>query len=144
MPETRITSRLWGYDSGGGTSLSKCPSVAVSSLKNFMASASIGGAWQTEWTDTISPGIYTIEIPDLPPVYYAVAYQPGEASLTFLEKDAKNELSEKAVDKFMDSFEALELAVQEETGVSEWWRWLVFTALGLLCLELYLGWRFSA
>ena len=77
--------------------------------------------------------------------YFAVAYEPGEENLASMEKDQHKPFTEsKLVNKFLGNFGELEAAVQEETGVSEWWRWLVFFGLLLLCLELYLGWRFSA
>ena len=44
---------------------------------------------------------------------------------------------------FTDSAEALRLQVADEVGVKEWWRRLLFLALGILCLELLLAWRFS-
>jgi hypothetical protein len=104
----------------------------------------LGGEWVAEWQQTQTTGVYTVQAEGVDPQYFAVAYQPGEEDLSPMDKDVEKTFSESVVSRFLTTFGELEAAVQEETGVSEWWRWLVFSALVLLCLELYLGWRFSA
>lgn len=105
----------------------------------------LGGEWVAEWQATATTGVYTVQAPDQDPSYFAVAYEAGEEDLTAMEEDQREPFTEsEMVNKFLNTFGELEAAVQEETGVAEWWRWLVFFALLLLCLELYLGWRFSA
>ena len=104
----------------------------------------LGGEWVAEWQQTQTTGVYTVQAPGVDPQYFAVAYQAGEEDLTPLEKDVEKTFTESIGSKFLTTYGELTSAVQEETGVSEWWRWLVFTALALLCLELYLAWRFSA
>jgi hypothetical protein len=104
----------------------------------------LGGEWVAEWQETQSTGVYTVQAPDRDPHYFAVAYQAGEEELAPLEEEQEEAFKNTVVAGFLDTFGELETAVQEETGVSEWWRWMVFIGLLLLCLELYLGWRFSS
>ena len=103
-----------------------------------------GAEWVAEWHNTLTTGVYTVKAPDREPVYYAVAYEAGEDDLTAMEADEQKIFKDTVVHRFLKTYPELEVSVQEETGVSEWWRWFVFGALALLCLELFLGWRFSA
>ena len=104
----------------------------------------LGGEWVAEWQNTITTGLYTVKAEGTEPAYYAVAFKPGEDLLTEMEDDIKEVMGEKVVHRFLNTPGELEVAIQEETGVSEWWRWFVFAAAALLCGELFLGLRFSA
>jgi hypothetical protein len=102
-----------------------------------------GGKWISEWLDTRLPGIYTVTVGDCDPTYYAVGLQRGEGNLTPLSDDARDQAGANVITAFTDSAEELRLRVTDEVGVKEWWRRLLFIALGVLCLELLLAWRFS-
>ena len=102
-----------------------------------------GGKWISEWLDTRLPGIYTVTVGDCDPTYYAVGLQRGEGNLEPLTDDARDLAGANVITAFTDSAEELRLRVADEVGVKEWWRRLLFIALGMLCLELLLAWRFS-
>ncbi len=104
----------------------------------------LGSEWVAEWQNTATSGLYTVSAEGLDPKYYAVAFQPGEEDLKELDEETRAPFNEQIVHKFLKTTAELDLAVQEETGVSEWWRWFVLIASALLCVELFLGWRFSA
>jgi hypothetical protein len=106
--------------------------------------ATVGGQWVATWRETLTTGVYAVEFPGRDPKYHAVAYQPGEENPARLENDHRERFQKSVVHRFVNSPAEYEAAVQQETGVSEGWRWCVFIALALLCLELFLGWRVSA
>gem|GEM_PF-977019 len=104
----------------------------------------VGGEWVAEYQNTATAGVYTVRMPGRDPKHYAVALQPGESDLEPLESDARERFSDEGlVTKYVDSQQELSQAIAKETGEREWWRWFVFFALAILCLELFLGWRFS-
>ncbi len=102
-----------------------------------------GGEWIAEWLDTRLPGIYTVTVGDCDPTYCAVGLQRGEGDLAPLDDDARDRAGANVITAFTDSAEELRLRVADEVGAKEWWRRLLFVALGMLCLELLLAWRFS-
>ena len=105
----------------------------------------VGGEWVAEWQHTTTAGVYTVRMPGEEDKFYAVALQPDEADLAALDNDARKRFADGGhVSKYVGDVEELERAIQEETGEREWWRWFVFLALGVLCTELFLGWRFSS
>jgi hypothetical protein len=102
-----------------------------------------GDRWVAEWLDTSMPGLYTVQLGDGAPTYYAVALQRGEGDLTSLQSEQRYRTGRSVVTAFTASEEALRLCITDEVGVREWWRRLIFVVLGALCLELLLAWRFS-
>lgn len=104
----------------------------------------VGGEWVAEYQNTSTPGVYTVKMPGREDKHYAVSLAPGESDLELLENDTRERLSKEGlVTKYVASSNDLSAAIQEETGEREWWRWFVFLALGILMVELFLGWRWS-
>lgn len=120
--------------------------VTPNGVAHDLEGAVLGGEWVAEWQQTQTTGVYTVKAPDTDPQFFAVAYQTGEEELAAMENEQEElfEGDNAIVSKFIATFGDLETSIQEETGVAEWWRWIIFIAMGLLCLELFLGWRFSA
>ena len=129
---------------GESNELEVCTVTTPDGGTNEVEGDVIGSEWVAEWQNTATSGLYTVTAEGLDPEYYAVAFKPGEEDLKELDEESRAPFSEAIVHKFLKTTAELAVAVQEETGVSEWWRWFVVIALGLLCGELFLGWRFSA
>ena len=105
-----------------------------------------GDLLTTEWDKAASPGIYRV----IPPGgstnecrYYSVRLAQGEGNLQQLSGREHSTLKKTVVEEFANDPMALDVAVSRETGVKEWWRTLIFIAITVLCVELYLGWRFG-
>ncbi len=100
------------------------------------------------YEDTFTPGIYKLVIDEKSSkfAYGVVVGDPRERNMETLSKDAKASLSsgwrcELDVPPERLASKLLELGTEGNPGLArrEFWRVLVFAALGMLCLELFLA-----
>jgi len=138
------TATSSSQDGEEGNAWEHCTVVTPDGAEVEVPGQFVGGEWVAEYQNTATAGVYTVRMPGRDPKHYAVALQPGESDLELLENDARERFSnEGLVTQYVASQQELTQAIAKETGEREWWRWFVFIALGILCLELFLGWRFS-
>lgn len=103
----------------------------------------IGDEWEAEWQNTVTAGVYRVDIPNRAPEHYSVSFAAGESALDPLETTERSEITETLGATFAGNMRDFQQSMADEGGIREWWRWIIFFAVVLLCLELFFGWRFS-
>jgi hypothetical protein len=91
------------------------------------------------------PGLYRVECENatMDPPLFAAAIDPDESNLDLLAEVELEHLAEKIGAQLVNSTEAFEEQDQLNRRGYEMWRWLVWSVIGLLFVELFVGQRFS-
>ena len=96
-----------------------------------------------EWEDTWERGLYTVMATNTLPRYFSVITDGKESDLKAFDSGTAERTKAEAFVQFIDGDNALIEAISQETGIVEWWKFFIFIAMALLCLELFFSWRFN-
>lgn len=96
-----------------------------------------------EWEDTWERGLYTVTATNTPPRYFSVSADGKESDLSLFDSAAAKSTQADTIMQFIDNDNQLLAAIKQETGIVEWWKFFIFAAIALLCLELFFSWRFN-
>lgn len=111
--------------------------------ENLVPLSGVRSTGVLEWSDTHSPGIYSIRIPGHPTRFVSVALPVEESDLRPLQNDDRSKLAETVGLRFANSWEELQREIARETGLKDLWRAFLLSCLAFLMLEGFLSWRFS-
>jgi hypothetical protein len=98
---------------------------------------------QAKWDNTAVAGLYAVDTDSVGKRYFCVTSDPEEGELQILPESKQHTLSDQYQLTFVKNDIRLNELIKRETGYKEWWRTLFILALIVLCLELFLSWRFS-
>ena len=102
-----------------------------------------GDEWLCNWNDTRSPGLYTVNVNDLPARYFTVSLDEKEGDFNPLSAAEKDMIQSQLAMSFTDNFNNMLSEASSDEGLREWWRYLIYLAILILCMELIVAWRFS-
>ncbi len=120
-----------------------CTVIDPHGEKHELPLVSEGGEWLARFADTAVPGLYTVSAPQLPTRHFAVQTFPEESDLTAITAAGVERYRAHCPMRLLANEADLQAAIQGETGVRQWWQWVLLVTVALLCGELYLSWRFS-
>ena len=120
-----------------------CTIVDPRGEKREVPLVSEGGEWLARFADTTVPGLYTVTAPELPTRHFAVRTFPEESDLTAISAAGVERFRDQCPISLLKNEADLQAAIVKETGVRQWWQWVLLATLVVLCAELYLSWRFS-
>jgi aerotolerance regulator-like protein/VWA domain-containing protein len=81
--------------------------------------------------------------PDTHNRYFSVIADGAESDLSPFDAAARKLPAAESIMQFIENDNALYEAIKNETGIVEWWKMFIFAAIALLCLELFISWRFN-